>query len=140
APAAAHLLLPLPYPAQHVVQPSLAPHPAPDQVPQSAGRVGPAEHGVPELIQGQPGVIGRRERIRAVAVLTVPVSHVRALLLLPPSRALRLVAPEARQATQRGGWSSAPGRRRDAAAFGPAPAAFQDDQPFMCGICPSRAV
>ena len=89
AAAAAHLLLPLPHPAQHVVQPPLAPHPAPDQVTQGAGRVGPAEYGVPELVQGQPGVVGRRERIRAVAVLAVPVSHVRAPFSLPPSRALR---------------------------------------------------
>ena len=77
AAAVAHLPLPLPHPAQHVVESPLAPHPPPDQVTQGSGRVGPGQHGVPELVQGHAGIVGRRERIRAVAVLAVPVSHVR---------------------------------------------------------------
>src|SRR5262249_30325094 len=133
-------LLPLPYPAHHVVQPPLPLHPAPDQVTQGAGRVGPAEHGVPHLVQGQPGVIGRRERIGAVAVLAVPVSHVRAPFRLPPSRcvarearqlALRLVVPEARRVAQREGGSSTPGCRNSVAVF-------RDGRPFMCGRRPRR--
>src|SRR5262252_10829043 len=47
-----------------------------------------------------------------------------ALISLPPSRALRLVVPEARHVAQWGGVSSAPGHRNDVAAFDPAPAAF----------------
>src|SRR5262249_52872834 len=131
----AHLLLPLPNPAQHVVQPPLPLHPAPDQVTQGAGRVGPGEHGFPHLVQGQPGVVGRREGVRAVVVLAVAVSHVRALLPLPPSRyvvpearrpALRLVVPEARHVARREGGSS------------PAPAAPRDGRPFMCDRPPRR--
>src|SRR6185437_14735312 len=62
------------------------------------------------------------------SALTRPIVRTSsAVISWPPSRALRLIVPEARQMAQWRGRSSAPGRRNSVAAFGPAAAAAVAD-------------
>src|SRR5215831_13266767 len=60
---------------------------------------------------------------RAPRVVDRTATGTAALTRLPPSRALRVVVPEARNMARWEGGSSAPGHRNPVAAFGPAPAA-----------------
>ena len=76
APAAADFPLPVPDPAQHVVQaPQARPvaEAAAQHFPQRVGRVGAGEYRVAHLIDGAAHVERERERIRPVDVAPVPV-------------------------------------------------------------------
>ena len=78
ASAAADLPLPLPHPAQQVIEaPAVLQAPS-QQLPQRVGRVFPGEYRVAHLVHGAAHVIRKRERIRAVDVSAVAVVfHVR---------------------------------------------------------------
>ena len=79
--AVADLALPVAHPAQQVVQAAAAIHAAAQQVAQGAGRVRAVQHRVAQLVQGAAGVKRRRQRVRPVVILAIPVATHRATRL-----------------------------------------------------------
>jgi hypothetical protein len=84
-PAAADLPLPVPHPAQQVIEaPPAGPvaETAAQQITQRVSRVGPGEYRVPHLVDGAAHVERELERIRPVDVTPVPVLRHAVPLLL----------------------------------------------------------